>query len=1460
MQQKPVLRYLRLILFLLTFSQFSFSQQSQLKITIDGSKSLQHIDGIGVNANTRSWDGENLQPALDLLIDSLNANIWRVIVETVDGWEVTNDNNDPFAFNWRYYDSLYETPKFTKAWEMIDYLNKRGITDNIVINFMGFAPAWMGNKIIEPKYEDEYVEMILSFFNYALQVKKLKFGFIAPTNESDHHQFSEGPHLTGEQHARILRKLIDRMDRLGVGRNIRLIAPDNANPSKSYDEFLPAMMKDTVVMKRTAHLGFHSYMGNLEEVQPYIHSSKYPDKTFWVTEWNTWCNGCDDGILGDYNYEFAKKSVTNLLKLIESGARACLLWEAYDSYYSHHAPSKFSYWGVLGYDSINKKYLPRKHFYAIQQVSKFVSGNSTLLSLTKSVDSMHVLAFVDSTKHQLVITGVNAANSSFALLSSTKNIRLTGEGIMYVTDESNNLKQLTVNATSATIPANCIFTLVMELKPFANAKPEPSDWYAGDIHVHRNCGDSTVHSEEEVKEMMKTNDLAIMSLLADMGNAEVKDSKTDLPKVTGNDIKVDSGKIMRWDTEWHWDATYSQFSNQALGGHLVLLGLNNAKQIWEESPYKILEWAKQQNAVRGFAHFQYLNDKVQKELNCCIPVDYPVEAALGTIDFVSEDVFSSNMQPGGSFSSEAVTNAYYKLLNCGFRLGLAAGTDYPCNNNEPPGSLLTYAKVKGPLTYRKWIDAIRDGKTVVSRNGHKEFIDLHVNNTYSIGDDVKLSAPGEINIAVKWTSSKPFSGLIELVHNGDVIASQEAKSQPGKPFVFQLSRNITSSGWICARRMSENGHELHTAPVYITVNNQPVRANSKDARFFVSWIDNILENIAPGKPWNRYFTKDRQQVIARYEKARNIFKKIAQESDHAPLLVVSSAAGFGKYTTEILKAEGLNFFSSSVDTNFSFADLKNRKAVIIASENLGKAQIDALTQYVNKGGNLIATVSNKSLQNIFGVSYENENAEAKYLQLTQSSITKGLTTSPMRIHVNGTNYKTTTATSLAYFNSDKKNPAVVLNKFGAGQAISFLYNLPENIVLTRQGNPIDAGKEMDSIPGLRAMDLFTSGWVDSSNNTINHADEQMRLLSRCIEYMCRDITPLPKLWYFPDTLSCVVTLNNDGEDSKESEFEPQFQDVYAKGAKMTLYVKEVDLVSKEWSDKWRARGYEISGHPDQTKHAADPDWQRMDSIYKALNAKLWKSLNVPSMTTVTNHWFVWPGVYNDGKKDFAAQAKLEELNGVALDCNYAHYDNKASQELFLGSHGYTQGNYTGSGLPMKFADAEGNIINVYQQLNNVYDQQYMEHDDKNGYFNAFKGLMDRSIDSGVYSFICVRAHNNEYFFSKMPLMEMLDYANERKVPVWSEEMLLSFLLARDACTFSNIQYSNNRLKFTLDSPVRLDGKFGVVVPYMFGGKKVSAILSNGKKIQLITRSVKDQKFVLIPAKSGVSGDVEVVYQ
>ena len=282
---------------------------------------------------------------------------------------------------------------------------------------------------------------------------------------------------------------------------------------------------------------------------------------------------------------------------------------------------------------------------------------------------------------------------------------------------------------------------------------------------------------------MDTENLSAMSLLADMGNGEVQNAVQDLPRVSGSDDPISTpGRIVHWDAEWHWDATYGQYAHQALGGHVLALGLSNAHQIWEEYTGPIFDWAHQQNGIAGFAHMQYLDDGIPQTLNCCIPIEYPVEVALGASDFISEDV-------DGSDSAIA---AYYRLLNTGFRPGLAAGTDHPCNGDEAPGSLLTYVQVShGEMTYRNWIEGIAAGRTVVSRNGHNEFLQLTVNGTATPGDEIRSDGAGSVPVDILWTGDQSLSGTIELVQNGVVVASKQASVAVGSPASLAATVDFT---------------------------------------------------------------------------------------------------------------------------------------------------------------------------------------------------------------------------------------------------------------------------------------------------------------------------------------------------------------------------------------------------------------------------------------------------------------------------------------------------------------------------------------------------------------------------------------------------------------------------------------------------------------------------------------------
>lgn len=415
-------------------------------------------------------------------------------------------------------------------------------------------------------------------------------------------------------------------------------------------------------------------------------------------------------------------------------------------------------------------------------------------------------------------------------------------------------------------------------------RPEPADWFSGDPHVHRGICCGRAHAKamltpQELLEKMEANNLSVISVLADIGNGECKYVEKDLPLITGRDNNVStSSHIVHWDAEWHYDPEGVTFQRKVLGGHLVLLGLKHGGLPFAQYTYPILKWAKEQGGIGGYAHMQYLPyafypppDGIPQSLDCCTPLEYPVEVALGMASFVEEDV-----RGGGS-----ALEGYYRLLNCGLRPGLAGATDYPCNYLEPLGTTLTYVRIPdGQLTYQKWIEGIAGGRTVVSRNGGNEFLALKVNDNAEPGEQLLLKRNGVVPVRIEWSSVKPGLGRIELVRDGSVIASQTASAGPGAPAVFNTTVEFERSGWLAARRMDwQTGHRTATGAVFVIVDSKPIRANAGDARFFVAWIDNLLQKTSRGGPWSEYLTKDRAPAHQRYREARAIYLRIAAEAE-----------------------------------------------------------------------------------------------------------------------------------------------------------------------------------------------------------------------------------------------------------------------------------------------------------------------------------------------------------------------------------------------------------------------------------------------------------------------------------------------------------------------------------------------------------------------------------------------------
>ena len=108
--------------------------------------------------------------------------------------------------------------------------------------------------------------------------------------------------------------------------------------------------------------------------------------------------------------------------------------------------------------------------------------------------------------------------------------------------------------------------------------------------------------------------------------------------------------------------------------------------------------------------------------------------------------------------------------------------------------------------------------------------------------------------------------------------------------------------------------------------------------------------------------------------------------------------------------------------------------------------------------------------------------------------------------------------------------------------------------------------------------------------------------------------------------------------------------------------------------------------------------------------------------------------------------------------------------------------------------------------------------------------MDRSLNKEIFSFISIKSHNDEYYFSRDPLMKMLAYAGRNGIPVWTASKLAEFVRMRDEARFSSISWSDNKMSFNLCSSLKHSSGLTVMIPLLYRDKKLMGIECNGEEV------------------------------
>jgi hypothetical protein len=437
-------------------------------------------------------------------------------------------------------------------------------------------------------------------------------------------------------------------------------------------------------------------------------------------------------------------------------------------------------------------------------------------------------------------------------------------------------------------------TLTCKLERWIN--PAKLGWYSGDHHIH---AAGCMHYETPTQGVLPQDMIRhILGEALNIGSVLTWGPCYYYQKqfFEGKDHQLSTAEnLMRYDVE------ISGFPSSH-AGHLVLLRLKDqnypgTKELedWPTWDLPILQWAKAQGAVVGFAHSGWgLEVKTDQLPHYEMPRfdgiganEYIVDVTHDAVDFISTVDTPSVWE----------LNIWYHSLNAGFRTRISGETDFPCIYGERVGLGRSYVKLDGKLSFDTWVEGVRNGRSYVS-DGKSHLLDFQVNDLSvgTQGSEVKLDKAATARVTAQVAArldeqanealrklrydEKPYWDLerarinntrtvpVEVIVNGQSVARQNIVADgTARPIVFDVS--ITQSSWIALRILPA----AHTNPIFITVADQPLRASRRSIEWCLRAVDQCWSQKAP-----KIAARERAAAEQAYEHARQVYRRRLAES------------------------------------------------------------------------------------------------------------------------------------------------------------------------------------------------------------------------------------------------------------------------------------------------------------------------------------------------------------------------------------------------------------------------------------------------------------------------------------------------------------------------------------------------------------------------------------------------------
>jgi Tol biopolymer transport system component len=425
------------------------------------------------------------------------------------------------------------------------------------------------------------------------------------------------------------------------------------------------------------------------------------------------------------------------------------------------------------------------------------------------------------------------------------------------------------NRETVKVPASQDVNATLRLEPLDVPREAESHWLSGDVHVHMNYGGAYRNTPPHLVQQAAAENLGIVEDLVVNKEQRIPDMAYFSPK---QDAASTAANLLEHGQEFH----------TSYWGHLGLLNLtqnlllpgyvgypNTATASLYPANANVADMAHAQQALVGYVHpFDTYPDPAKDE---SLTDELPIDVALGKVDYIEVVGFSDHK------STAAV---WYRLLNCGFHLPTAAGTDAMANYANlrgPVGLNRVYVNVpKGPLEIGPWLANLKAGHSFAT-NGPLIGFTL---GDKKVGEELTLATASQEVKFTAWMRSIVPVDHLQAVCNGKVMRDLKMNADKQSADV-EGTLPISSSGWCVLRAWSEKAEypilDLYpyatTSPIYISVDGAPLRS-ADDAAYFLAWIDRVEKAVGDFHDWNT--DAEKASVMETIARARKVYQELGK--------------------------------------------------------------------------------------------------------------------------------------------------------------------------------------------------------------------------------------------------------------------------------------------------------------------------------------------------------------------------------------------------------------------------------------------------------------------------------------------------------------------------------------------------------------------------------------------------------